>query len=64
MQAELDAGVDVMARSKWGLKPLHYAAKVSNLANIRVLLDAGADAKTTNKAWNAPIRWSMLNVNA
>ena len=46
--------MDVMARSKWGLTPLHYAAKVSNLANIRVLLDAGADVRARAEGGATP----------
>ena len=47
MQAEIDAGADVMARDKYGGTPLHWAAAMSSApANIQALLDAGADGKT------------------
>jgi len=49
VQTELDDGAEVMARSKWGQTPLHYAAVFGTSANIQALLAAGADAKAKNE---------------
>ena len=57
MQAELDAGADVMARDVFfGGTPLHFAARYGSPEVIQPLLGAGADAKAKDKqgktAWN------------
>ena len=49
VQAEFDAGADVMARTKDGWTPLHYAARFGTSASVQALLDAGADAKAKDK---------------
>ena len=43
MQAELDAGADVMAKDKYGWTPLHSAARYGSSEVIPPLLAAGAD---------------------
>ena len=45
VQAELDAGADVMARDQYGSTPLHEAAGNGSAKGIQALLDAGADPK-------------------
>ena len=61
MQAELDAGADVMARNKYGYTPLHSAANHGTPANIQALLAAGADAKAKNKEGKTP--WDLAQEN-
>ena len=61
VQAELDAGADVMARNKYGGTSLHYAANYGTPANVQALLDAGADAKAKNKDGKTP--WDYAKEN-
>ena len=67
MQAELDGGADVMARTDTGWTPLHSAALAGTVtfnakpANIQALLDAGADAKAKNKEGRTP--WDFAQEN-
>ena len=61
VQAELDAGVDVMARDKNGQTPLYEAAQSGTPANIQALLDANADAKAKNKEGKTP--WDLAQEN-
>ena len=52
VQAELDAGADVMARDEKGYTPLHWA---TTPANIQALLAAGADVMARNKYGYTPL---------
>ena len=61
VQAEIDAGADVMARDEDGFTPLHWAAEMGTPANIQVLLDAGADGKAKNKNGETP--WDSAQEN-
>ena len=61
VQTELDDGAEVMARSKWGQTPLHYAAVFGTSANIQALLAAGADAKAKNEKGKTP--WDLTQEN-
>ena len=61
VQAELAAGADVMARTKDGTTPLHWAALVETSTNIQALLDAGADAKAKNEDGKTP--WDLAQEN-
>jgi ankyrin repeat protein len=54
VQDELTAGAGVMARNKGGLTPLHMAAADGTPANLKVLLDAGADGKAKDKDGKTP----------
>ena len=59
VQAELDAGADVMARNQWGRTPLHNAAAWSGTpATIQALLAAGADVIARNKNNTTPLHWA------
>ena len=49
LQSELDAGVDVMARSESGRTSLHLAAQSGTPEHIRTLLDSGADVTAVNR---------------
>ena len=64
MQAELDAGVDVMARDEFGRTPLHWAAQCFCFCRagvIQILLTAGADAKAKNEIGKTP--WDLAREN-
>ena len=54
MQAELDAGADVMARDEGGWTSVHYAG-TSEI--IQALSAAGADAKAKDKYGRTP--WDL-----
>ena len=43
LQAELDAGANVMARTNDGATPLHYASQQGTTETIKALLAGGAD---------------------
>ncbi|MDG2403928.1 MAG: ankyrin repeat domain-containing protein [Paracoccaceae bacterium] len=43
-----------MARNKGGFTPLHMAAADGTPANLKVLLDAGADGKAKDKDGKTP----------
>ena len=55
VQAELSGGADVMARNKYGTKPLHWAASGGTPANIQALLAAGADVMARNEYGRTPL---------
>ncbi|MDA8859883.1 ankyrin repeat domain-containing protein [Paracoccaceae bacterium] len=61
VQAEIDAGVDVMARDQSGNSPLHYAVSADAYASIQALLDASADGKAKNK--NSETPWDLAHEN-
>ncbi|MDA9950023.1 ankyrin repeat domain-containing protein [Paracoccaceae bacterium] len=60
VQAELDGGADVTARTEYGSTPLHYAARDGTPANIQVLLAAGADVMARNEFGLTPLHWVAL----
>ena len=55
VQAELDAGADVMARNEYGKTPLHIAAQSGTPANIQALLAAGADVMARTEDGETPL---------
>ena len=55
VQAEIDAGADVMARDEGGGTPLHWAARCSAPENIQALLDAGADVMARDENGWTPL---------
>jgi ankyrin repeat protein len=55
LKAELDAGADVMARSKAGGTPLHSAAFFGTPESIQALLKSGADVMARSKAGVTPL---------
>ena len=55
VQAELDAGADVMIQNRSGNTPLHYAVRSGTPAHIQALLDAGADVMALNRSGNTPL---------
>ena len=60
----IDAGADVMARSKNGSTPLHWVADrflTCKPGVIQALLAAGADAKAKNKEGKIP--WDFAQNN-
>ena len=58
VQAELDAGADVMARSKDGVTPLHWATSFDTPEITQALLDAGADIMARTKTGSTPLHWA------
>ena len=63
VQTELDGGAEVMARSKWGQTPLHYAAVFGTPANIQALLAAGADVMARTKDGDTPLHDAVRCAN-
>ena len=62
VKAKLDAGADVMARTKYGWTPLHYAAEFGRKAGvIKALLEAGADPKAKDQNGKTP--WDLAQSN-
>ena len=59
VKAELNVGADVMARSKYGYTPLHFAAEDGTPQSIQVLLEAGADLMARNS-----MGWTPLHIAA
>ena len=55
VQAELDAGADVMARDKYGYTPLHWAAQEGTAETIEALIAAGADVNARTENGTTPI---------
>ena len=54
VQALLDAGADVNAKSNAGWTALFYAAESGHTATVQALLDAGADVSAKNNlGWTA-----------
>src|SRR5690606_17265415 len=51
----IDAGADVDAANRYGLRPLHVAIEAGDAALVRVLLDAGADATLPDRAQEPPL---------
>ena len=70
VQAELDGGADVMARTDTGWTPLHSAALAGTVtfnakpANIQALLDAGAGAKAKNKEGKTPWDFAQETISS
>ena len=70
VQAELDGGADVMARTDTGWTPLHSAALAGTVifnakpANLQALLDAGADAKAKNKEGKTPWDFAQETISS
>ena len=62
VQAELDAGADVMTQNRSGNTPLHYAVRSNTPANIQALLDAGADVMAQNKDGDTPLHRAVYLV--
>ena len=63
VQAELDAGADVMARNEYGTTPLHWAAGYSTLANIKALIAAGADVMARDNYGYTTLLWAAKGAN-
>ncbi len=61
VQAELDGGADVMARTKDGWTPLHEAALFGKPATIQALIAAGADAKAEDLVSQTPWDYAQEN---
>ena len=60
VQAELDAGADVMARSEMkyynGYTPLHWATSYGNAEMVQLLIAAGADVDTRSESGITPLQ--------
>jgi ankyrin repeat protein len=55
LEAELDAGADVMALDDDGFTPLHWAANRGNSQHIQILVDAGAEVMGRDKRDGTPL---------
>ena len=62
VQAELDGGADVMARTEYGNTPLHSAALSGSPANVQALLDAGADVMARDWEGATPLHLAARRV--
>ncbi len=62
VQADIDAGADLEARSEDSSTPLMYAAAYNeNAAVVQALIDAGADATATNRGGKTA--WDLIQEN-
>ncbi len=60
--AELDAGVDVNARTRYGASALSFAAEKGHLEIVRLLIERGADVNVQDTFYNAtPLTWASMN---
>ena len=64
VQAELDAGADVMARNEDGGTPLHYAAMNGNPEVVERLLELGADINAKDNDGYTPLHWASRRGHA
>ena len=65
VQAEIDAGADVMAREVvYGDTPLHEAAAYGTPENIQALLDAGADVMARDEDGETPLHRAAMSGTA
>lgn len=60
LQKCLDAGMDVMHRTKQGHTALHYAAEnpTDTIEIIDLLIDHGADVNDNNGSWGTPLHFA------
>ena len=61
LQAELDAGANVMARTNDGATPLHYASQQGTGETIKALLAAGADITARHECGSTPLHSAAAN---
>ena len=55
VQAELDKGVDVNAKTDYGMTPLHWAAREGRKEVTELLISKGADVNTKDNYGNTPL---------
>ena len=55
LQANLDAGTDVMAQDRWGTSRLFLASQTGNPNLINALLTAGADVGVCDVNYRTPL---------
>ena len=61
VQAALDAGADVRARTQRGATPLMFAAGANENPTVaQMLLDAGADLGARDKRGGTPLIWAAM----
>ena len=58
VQAELDAGADVNARTENGYTPLHWAAGWGTAETVQLLIAAGADVNARTENGYTPLHWA------
>jgi ankyrin repeat protein len=61
LQAELDAGADIMARDKFGFTPVHWAASEGSVGQVKVLLSMGLNLMARNKIGRTPLHHAAGN---
>ena len=61
VQAELDKGVDVNAKTSKGWTPLHYATQRGHKEVAELLIAAGADVNAKDDGGYTPLHYAAFN---
>ena len=64
INAEIDKGADLHARTTDSLSPLHFAALSGNTEAVSALLAAGADVEVRTKNNSTPLHLAAIRGNA
>ena len=64
IQAEIAKGADIDARDKYGLTPLHGAARYGNAETVTALLKAGANIEARAERGATPLHAAAVRGNA
>jgi len=57
----IEIGIDVNARCEDGKVPIHYVARQGDLAAVKILIEAGADASILDNNANFALRYAASN---
>ena len=59
VKQHFDTGVDVNAKDRWGMTPLHWAARKGHKEVAELLLTKGADVNAKANDGTTPIDWAI-----